>query len=420
MMDFLQNIPGHWRVVKLHEVAKWGSGGTPKSTVKEYYSGKIPWLIIGDLNDSIISKSKSRISELGLKNSSAKIVQPNNVLIAMYGSIGKLGINSIPLATNQAIAFTETLNPNTYNKFLFFYLLFIRPKLFSLGKGGTQLNISQTVLKAVSFPLPPLPEQHRIVEKIEELFSELDNGIANLKEAKEQLKVYRQSILKWVFEGRQTNEDVKDGELPKLWKLMKLKDITIDKVGLRRGPFGSSIKKEFFVPSGYKVYEQGNAIYNDTHRGKYFIDEQKYHELINFNVIPGDLIVSCSGTLGRICEISEDAQPGIINQALLRIRLKKDLINNKYFILHFSGAYFQKKIFDQSQGTAMSNLVGIKDFKEIEIIVPPIEEQYIIFKEIESRFSIADRMEKSIDESLLQAEALRQSILKSAFVGRLV
>lgn len=226
--------------------------------------------------------------------------------------------------------------------------------------------------------------------------------------------------MKWAFEGKLSNKNV-NGELSKGWKILKLKDITLEKEGLRRGPFGSAIKKEFFVPSGYKVYEQGNAINNDPYRGKYFVDEKKYQELINFKALPTDLIVSCSGvTLGRICELPVDAKPGIINQALLRIRLKKDLILNKYFVLHFRGAFFQKRIFDQSQGTAMPNLVGIKDFKEIDMFVPPINEQHLILQELESKLTVCDKIEETISHSLQKAETLRQSILKKAFEGKLV
>jgi len=268
-------------------------------------------------------------------------------------------------------------------------------------------------------PLPPEKEQQLIFDKIEALVTDIDKGIESLKTAQQQLKVYRQAVLKWAFEGKLTNKNVADGELPKGWKHFKLKDLVQGKVGLRRGPFGSSIKKEFFVPDGYKVYEQGNAINDDPYRGKYFVDEKKYQELINFKVIPKDLIVSCSGvTLGRISEIPEDGKPGIINQALLRIRLNKELISNKYFIIR--ATFFQKKIFEQSQGTAMPNLVGIKDFKEIEIIVPPLSEQEKFIYEIESRLSVCDKIEEAIETSLLQAEALRLSIIKKAFEGKLV
>ena len=184
-----------WIECTLDDIAKWGSGGTPKSTNPDYYNGDIPWLIIGDLNDSYVSESQKSITKLGLDNSSAKLVNANSVLIAMYGSIGKLGINKIEVATNQAIAFTQKLYSGIYNKYLFHYLFYCRPTLHSQGKGGTQRNISQTVLKKFPFPLISKIEQKAIVKKIEELFSSLDSGIADLKKAQDQLVVYRQAAL---------------------------------------------------------------------------------------------------------------------------------------------------------------------------------------------------------------------------------
>jgi type I restriction enzyme, S subunit len=203
------------------------------------------------------------------------------------------------------------------------------------------------------------------------------------------------------------------------WQVKKLGELCKPKEGLRRGPFGSAIKKEFFVPDGYKVYEQSNAIYDDVQRGRYFIDENKYAELINFNVVPGDLIVSCSGTLGRIAEIPLNAKAGVINQALLRIRLLDDIVSKKYFLYYFRSSPFQKKIFDQSQGTAMSNLIGIKDFKEIELNIPSIAEQRQIVSKIEELFSELDKGIEELKTAQQQLKVYRQAVLKWAFEGKL-
>ena len=165
-------MPKGWAWCRLGDCLEWGSGGTPKSTIKEYYDGDIPWLVIGDLNDSYINSSERTITKLGLQNSSAKLVPKGTLLIAMYGSIGKLGIANRELATNQAIAFA--LENEINMKYLFYYLLSIRSDLNRLGKGATQLNISQTVLKSYPFPLPPLAEQHRIVQQIESYFTAFD------------------------------------------------------------------------------------------------------------------------------------------------------------------------------------------------------------------------------------------------------
>lgn len=178
-------LPKGWKKTTLGAEFEWSSGGTPKSGTPAYYeNGTIHWLNISDLNDGLISCAEKQITELGLKESSAKIVPKNSVLIAIYGSIGKLGINTIPLATNQAICFTKKIPEYISNKFLFYYLLSIRNQLISMGKGGTQQNISQTVLKAVPFFYPTNKEtQQAIVNKIESLFAEIDAGIASLKTA---------------------------------------------------------------------------------------------------------------------------------------------------------------------------------------------------------------------------------------------
>lgn len=105
-----QQLPEGWTKTTLGAEFEWGSGGTPKSGVPVYYeNGSIPWLNISDLNDGLISYAEKKITELGLQESSAKIVPQGSVLIAIYGSIGKLGINTIPLATNQAICFTKKI-----------------------------------------------------------------------------------------------------------------------------------------------------------------------------------------------------------------------------------------------------------------------------------------------------------------------
>ena len=143
--EISKNLPSTWITTTLGDSFKWGSGGTPKSGTAEFYDGDIPWLVIGDLNDGVVHDSATKITKLGLENSSAKLVEAGSILLAMYGSIGKLGIAGNPLATNQAIAFTKANEVEPL--YLFFYLQYVRSKLARLGKGATQLNISQTVIR---------------------------------------------------------------------------------------------------------------------------------------------------------------------------------------------------------------------------------------------------------------------------------
>ena len=207
--------------------------------------------------------------------------------------------------------------------------------------------------------------------------------------------------------------------LPKNWIKISLEDICYSKDGLRRGPFGSAIKKEFFIPDGYKVYEQSNAIYDDAKRGRYYISELKYKELKAFAVQEGDFLVSCSGTLGKITLVPNGAKAGIINQALLRIRTDSTLVSKKYFQYFFRSEGFQRLIFDQSQGTAMNNLIGIKDFKLLEIPLPPQLEQHRIVAKIEELFSELDKGIETLKTAQQQLKVYRQAVLEYAFEGKL-
>lgn len=133
-----------------------------------------------------------------------------------------------------------------------------------------------------------------------------------------------------------------------------------------------------------------------------------------------DFIVSCSGTIGKIALIPQDAEKGVINQALLKLTMNYDLILPRYFLYLFRSENMQKKILKETRGVAITNIASVDDIKQITISLPPLPEQQKIVEEIERRFSVADAVEKTVEQSLKQAERLRQSILKRAFEGKLV
>jgi type I restriction enzyme S subunit len=205
-------------------------------------------------------------------------------------------------------------------------------------------------------------------------------------------------------------------ELPFGWARAEFQDI-VD--SFKRGPFGSAIKKEFFVPDGFKVYEQKNAIYDDPFRGEYYIDKAKYDELAAFKIKPRDFIVSCSGTIGQILMLPDNPKPGIINQALLRIRIDERLILNKFFLYLFRSEMFQKLILVETRGSAMKNITGVKDLKLISITIPALLEQHRIVAKIEELFSELDNGIESLKKAREQLKIYRQAVLKYAFEGKL-
>lgn len=454
-----------WITVTLNDIAKWGSGGTPKSTKKEYYGGDIPWLIIGDLNDGLVWHSTKKITDEGLKNSSAKIVAPNNILIALYGSIGKLGINKIPVATNQAIAFTQKIHTSTNIKYLFYFLLFSRQDLYKLGKGGTQRNISQTVLKKVKFPLPPFPEQRAIVNKIEQLFSELDNGIANLKLAQEQLKVYRQAVLKQAFTGELTrtwreehqseiespiallnrivegrklilgekifskknacNEpsSIPDFLIPEEWLWITPKVIAspYDPYALTIGPFGSNLKVSDYRKSGVPLIFVKNIRSGSFHNSETkFVSKEKADELRPHQAESGDILITKMGEPpGDATQYPANHSKAIITADCVKFRLNPILEEKRFFVYLINSPIIKNQIAQITKGVAQKK-ISLERFREIALPFPSIAEQQAIVNEIETRLSVCDKLEQDITDSLEKAEALRQSILKQAFEGKLL
>ena len=167
-------IPDSWEWCKLGWIGSWGAGATPAKGNPEFYdNGNIPWLRTGELNNGYVYDSEIKVTQKALEKCSLRMCNKGDVLIAMYGAtIGKVAIAGTELTTNQACcACTPHL---IYNKYLLYYLLASKKTFTEMGEGGAQPNISREKLIAFPFALPPLVEQHRIVEKIGQLFKEID------------------------------------------------------------------------------------------------------------------------------------------------------------------------------------------------------------------------------------------------------
>jgi type I restriction enzyme, S subunit len=406
----MNRIPLGWKLMKLGELADWGSGGTPNSNNPEYYNGNIPWIIIGDLNDGNIYSSSKRISQLGLQNSSAKLVPIDNVLVAMYGSIGKLGINRIPLATNQAIAFTKRIKHDTYNKYLFYYLLSIRNFLFELGKGGTQKNISQTILKEVKIPVPPIETQFKIVSKIEELFSELDKAVESLKTAQQQLKVYRQAVLKAAFEGNGLFSAFSNNFSP--MKLEKIAD-AIDPQPSHRTP--PEVKGGIPYVGISEVDKTTNKI-NFQKARKISIDILQEH-ITRYPIYDDDFAIGKIGTIGKPFKV-----PTLRNYTLsanvVLIQPKRDKVLPDYLYYLFQSIHIEKQFITEQKATTQAAF-GIKKVRAINIPYCDLNSQSDIIDKLKSILKTIEQLENKITFCIDSSDVLRKTVLKQAFEGKL-
>lgn len=163
-------IPDNWEWVRLGEIGTWGAGATPQKGEPKYYKGgTIPWLITGELNNGYVSKIEGKITEYALEHTSVKLNPVGSVLIAMYGAtIGKLGILSVAATTNQACCACYPYK-GVFNRFLFYFLMANKRMYLASAEGGAQPNISKEKIVNTLMPLPPIAEQHRIVEKLDKL-----------------------------------------------------------------------------------------------------------------------------------------------------------------------------------------------------------------------------------------------------------
>ena len=201
------------------------------------------------------------------------------------------------------------------------------------------------------------------------------------------------------------------------WKSKKFKELLDPTEGIRRGPFGSALKKELFVQnSEYVVYEQQNAIY-DHFNTRYRISEEKYHELNKFMLSSGDFIMSGAGTIGKISLVPDGIEKGVFNQALIRLRVNKN-INKEFFLQWMRSPEMQNNLTKANPASAMVNLVPMSEVKEWDVIVPSFEEQ----SAIGSLFRTLDDLLASYKDNLTNYQFLKATMLSKMFpkVGQTV
>lgn len=410
-------ITQNWTILKLEDIGQWGSGGTPKKGIAEYYGGDIPWLKIGDLNDGLVEEAEERITELGLRASSAKLLTPGVLLIAMYGSIGKLGITGIHCATNQAIAFCYPDVDLINLKYLFWLLRNSRSELTAAGKGGTQQNISQTVLKAFEIPLPPLNEQRRIVAKIEALKARSQQVKEALEAIPPLLDQFRQSVLAAAFRGDLT-ADWREKNLDVDWETTTLEQV------IKSKPRNGYSPKPVDYPTQVK-----SITLSATTSGKFKPEYFKYiDEVISIDshlwLTPGDILIQRSNTLDYVgtCAIYDGAFGEVIYPDLImKFQVREEKAIPKFIYYALSTTKSRQYFRNNATGTA-GNMPKInqKVVMNTPIYLPTIEEQKEIVCRIESFLKAADTIAQQYREVKAHLELLDQSILAKAFRGELV
>ncbi len=398
-------LPMGWINVSLGDLFLIERGGSPRP-IEDFITDAedgINWIKIGDTKGitKYIHKTKEKIKPEGLYKS--RMVYVDDFVLSNSMSFGRPYIMRTNGCIHDGWLVIRTNKGSIDTDFLYYILSSsgVYQQFSTLAKGSTVKNLNIEAVQKVLINLPPLAEQCRIVAKIEELFSSLDKGIESLKTAQAQLKTYRQAVLKWAFDGKLTNENVKE------WKYEPFKQCLSFSQGLQvEVEVQSSVCKTNQVRFLRIIdFTQGDdpPRYIDDPGSKYFVSKDDIS------------LVRYGATTGFVCSGIE----GVIANNLFQVK-PQDYIHRKWLYYFLKSSFFQQHIAQHVKGAAMPAI----SFGLINGILLPIPlsitEQTRIVAEIEKRLSVCDKMEESISQSLTQAEALRQSILKKAFEGKLV
>ena len=471
-----RNLPAGWVTTSLGEMFDFQGGGTPSKKVPDYWDGKIPWASVKDIKQKYLSETIDSITDSGLKNSAANIANPGSLLVLTRIEPGKAAIPKVPIAVNQDCKIASpkgSVDP----EWAYYFFIANEREFLNRSSGTTVLGIRLSELKSVPVHLPPLNEQHRIVTKIEELFSELDKGVDSLKTARAQLKTYRQSLLKAAFEGRLTEQWRKDNAeqfesaealLDRIRGEREVRyqeqladwEAAVDDWG-KQGKPGKKPRKPdapLFLEGEYQATEKtqrprkwcrvkvgdvfsvyvgatpsrkkpefwlgeinwvssGEVAFCEISETKETISEIGLENTSTRMHPPGTVILAMIGegkTRGQAAILRTTASH---NQNTAAIRVSESGMDPYFLYFYFLYRYEANRRLGSGNNQKALNK---KRVMEMDFPLPPVKEQKQIIDIIVSALTQIDELSKTLFGQLERAQSLRQSILKRAFEGKLV
>ena len=398
-----QDIPRGWQRVKLGDISRLRKGLTYKSS---HYSNEQDGLIFLTLKS--IQRGGGFNTE-GVKYYAGDfdknaVVKEDDLVIANTDITRNAEVVGAPMLLPKLVkepalismdlSVVDIEDGKADNHYLYYLLQTPAARNFMRdhSSGSTVLHLKTKDVPNFDLTIPPLQEQ----KKIAEILGAVDKEIQKTDE-----------IIS-------ATEKLKRGLMQKLLVQGNGISTTLENIGeFKRGPFGGALKKEIFVADGYKVYEQKNAIYNDFSLGSYFIDSEKFEQMKGFELRSGDILISCSGTLGKVAVVPQHSKKGIINQALLKITPSKewDVLYVKYLL---EAEYIQNRFVKVAPGSAMKNMASMLTIKSTKVTKPKFKEQQKIaniLSSVDEKISINQKLK---DKLTLLKKGLMQDLLSGS------
>lgn len=356
-----------WKEVDIQSIAlKVTSGGTPLRKMSEYYGGSIPWVKTKQVNYNRIYDSEEYLTELGLQNSSAKLIPENSIIIAMYGdgnTAGRCAINKVPVTTNQACCnIIIDQNLADYN-FIYYYLSTQYDKLVSLKSGAGQQNLNAQTIKEFVINLPPLETQKKIASILSGYDDLIENNLKRIKILEEMAQqTYEEWFVRMRFPGHESATINSETGLAEGWEKVKLGDVISFKVD-NRGKNPS-----YYTNEGIPVLDNHlitNSPFVDLTKASRFLDEALFENFIRRYLEKDDVLITLVGTVANItlapkerCAIVQNTIGLRCNEKCKQTYLYQFLKNNKQTILN------------NNRGSAQPS-VKVGDLLAIDFLLPP-------------------------------------------------
>lgn len=384
-----------WKYQRLGNICKTAAGGTPLKSRKEFYeNGDIPWLRSGEVNNRNIVDCDIKITEEGLRNSSAKLFPPRTVLIAMYGATaGQVGILNFECSTNQAVCGILP-NDKFVPEFLYYKFLEGQAELIKQAVGGAQPNISQEKIKNTFVPDIPLPEQKQIVSILDKAFAAIDQAKANIERNIENAKELLENVISEVLDSSNNNYPL----------------VTFDKVvKLTRGH--NPPKRDFIYEpkEGYVRFYQIRDGWSDDYK-VYVPDTPKLHR-VNKN----EILMVAYRHIGKAFRNVE----GAFNVALCKITNRDNSkLDNDYLFELIPSRFIKGELLKISERSLIPSM-SVKELQKLKVPFPPIDDQKRTVKLIHAFRSDVSKIICAYERKLAHLETLRRSLLQKSFNGEL-
>lgn len=404
-------VPGNWTWVKVGDLCTFIGGGTPDKTNPLYWNGNISWASVKDIKGSYLYSTIDKISQLGLESSSSNLCEAGDLLLVTRIEPAKTIVSKIVTAINQDIKIVKS---ELSSLFLYHYFCAFQHEFEKKASGSTVKGITLPNIQNTPFPLPPLPEQQRIVDGIESLFARLDEAKQKAQDALDSFETRKAAILHRAFTGELTAQWRKEhGVGMESWENLKIGTYAQVKGG-KRLPKGHKLVTERTTHPYLRIADFGDGTINDSDLN--YITEDTFSQIKNYIINKEDVYISIVGSIGKAGVIPESLNGANLTENAARIISSRTL--PRYLSSFLSSPKAQNDIQNRIRSATLGKL-SLLNIKDIETPVPSIEEQTEIVRILDDLLAKEQQAKDAAEGVLEQIDLIKKAILARAFRGEL-